>query len=1155
MNSLITPSKGGAKAFKEYGINVSDFKDKSGGLKPIAEIFEDMGKKIPKGKQASFFHNVFGTTGQNAAQILSQNAGELEKVNKQVSGAYKNDYVGKLANKNMKSTQNSIKQFKAAADAVMIDLGTAMMPALSDMAKSMAKAFNSPDVQKGLKVIANGIKTLSEKIVDLIKWIGGHTQEIKTFGAALIAVFTAKKLIDGVSWLRLSLGGIKNLFGGITSAAGKNAISSEMEGVAGAAKSANGSTGTMLGSIGKMPAALKLVGSGLAALPAIMDLGGQISKTINTPSTKNKIKLASTGLGTAIGGVAGFAIGGPIGAGIGATIGDQLGSSKTAQGIVKKMRDSFNKAMNGVKIKVPRMDIKDAKKSMTDYSNALKKQQLADVKTLHDAGIMSDKEYSKRVAAIKYAATKNATALKKGGTDENAIARYYAKQRQDIDTEFNKKSKKIRDKYQTETDQAERTFGKNSVQYRKAKHKQEQVEDKNDSQKKKAIADLNYKYATTDMTKEAKAHMTLTGKINTESSKQAKIASKLSDNKKKFSASTVGSLVKDANEEYLKTTSLADKRYNKIAKAADKQRAKVASAADNQYKAAKAAADKQYNSTVDAAKNQYKGHSKWAEQQRAAVKKKAEDQRTSVVNAAFDQRKKTIDHADQQRKNVVDKATKEHDDTINKANDQKQKVEGAAKKRSKTVSEHAAKQANNSMSAASKQGKGEQSIWDKIIGVVNSIFKPFGLKKLKVQHNDFSYTPATTHGGYATGGTIKHNEHALVGEAGPELRYEPYSGVVDILGKHGPEFVKVKVGEKILNAVDTAKVLTGKYHSTLPGYAKGNISLNDFLAKTKDTASNVWDSIKDIPEKALKILKSPVKYLSDIVSKNIFGVSDVKDAQPVITDVAKASFKKGIKGIGEKLKDLAKEYDDNANAGNASNPSGSGVQRWKATIEKAAKKMKVNLTSAGMNAILKRIAQESNGNPTIQNNWDSNAQKGVPSKGLLQYIQPTLSSWVPKGTKANLSSGYAQLVAMFNDSNWLRDISVSGGWGPTGHKRFENGGLINNHGMYEIGEGNKPEMVIPLDSMKSSRAEKLIGQVVSKIAHDNPQSHSETSLESASQNDFSELNKKFDTLLGMFGQLLGVNGAQLQAIKNSNDPTARWKNDALAQSALNYQSH
>lgn len=53
--------------------------------------------------------------------------------------------------------------------------------------------------------------------------------------------------------------------------------------------------------------------------------------------------------------------------------------------------------------------------------------------------------------------------------------------------------------------------------------------------------------------------------------------------------------------------------------------------------------------------------------------------------------------------------------------------------------------------------------------------------------------------------------------------------------------------------------------------------------------------------------------------------------------------------------------------------------------------------------LLSEIARrESNFNTgDIANNWDSNAKKGTPSKGMFQFIQPTFQSMMPKAKEAN----------------------------------------------------------------------------------------------------------------------------------------------------------
>ena len=88
--------------------------------------------------------------------------------------------------------------------------------------------------------------------------------------------------------------------------------------------------------------------------------------------------------------------------------------------------------------------------------------------------------------------------------------------------------------------------------------------------------------------------------------------------------------------------------------------------------------------------------------------------------------------------------------------------------------------------------------------------------------------------------------------------------------------------------------------------------------------------------------------------------------------------------------------------------------------------MGVTLTDSVIQAILRRSTQESNGSESVTNNWDSNAQAVHPSTGLLQYIQPTFDTWCVK-PYTNIHKGFDQLIALFNDSNWLADISVTGG--------------------------------------------------------------------------------------------------------------------------------
>ncbi|WEH19043.1 transglycosylase SLT domain-containing protein [Streptomyces sp. VNUA24] len=75
------------------------------------------------------------------------------------------------------------------------------------------------------------------------------------------------------------------------------------------------------------------------------------------------------------------------------------------------------------------------------------------------------------------------------------------------------------------------------------------------------------------------------------------------------------------------------------------------------------------------------------------------------------------------------------------------------------------------------------------------------------------------------------------------------------------------------------------------------------------------------------------------------------------------------------------------------------------------KKHKIPGTYHGLH---KNIMRESSGNPNAINNWDINAQNGVPSIGLLQVIKPTFDAYHVPGTKKSQYDPVANLTAAAN---------------------------------------------------------------------------------------------------------------------------------------------
>lgn len=160
------------------------------------------------------------------------------------------------------------------------------------------------------------------------------------------------------------------------------------------------------------------------------------------------------------------------------------------------------------------------------------------------------------------------------------------------------------------------------------------------------------------------------------------------------------------------------------------------------------------------------------------------------------------------------------------------------------------------------------------------------------------------------------------------------------------------------------------------------------------------------------------------------------------------------KGFWRTIQKIADKY------GDAGLPNISGNARsWISYIKRAAHQMHTNVTQSDINKIVSMIQGESGGNAKVRQQIDDiNSRAGHPAQGLLQFIPTTFAAFAAPG-HTKILNGYDQLLALFNDSNWKNDIHYGGGWGPTGHRRYANGGKILFPQFATVGEDG-PEYVI-----------------------------------------------------------------------------------------------
>lgn len=209
-------------------------------------------------------------------------------------------------------------------------------------------------------------------------------------------------------------------------------------------------------------------------------------------------------------------------------------------------------------------------------------------------------------------------------------------------------------------------------------------------------------------------------------------------------------------------------------------------------------------------------------------------------------------------------------------------------------------------------------------------------------------------------------------------------------------------------------------------------------------------------------------------------------------------------------------------------PAGDGVGRWRSDVTKALGKLGLSTSGSMISKVLKQIQTESGGNASAMGGNDGLADGNAT--GLMQVKPGTFRAYASAGHD-NIMNGYDNILAglAYAKNRYGSNLSSLG----QGHG-YANGGLITQHQIAEIGEGNKPEMIIPLDGMKSSRGFELLGKTAVAMASRDGQ------LTGGNTSDLSSLEGKFDQMLGFLSQL----------VSQGNNPTPAYVVATQAKSEL-----
>lgn len=153
-----------------------------------------------------------------------------------------------------------------------------------------------------------------------------------------------------------------------------------------------------------------------------------------------------------------------------------------------------------------------------------------------------------------------------------------------------------------------------------------------------------------------------------------------------------------------------------------------------------------------------------------------------------------------------------------------------------------------------------------------------------------------------------------------------------------------------------------------------------------------------------------------------------------------------------------KSYNPMTYGASAGNPSGHSVNRWRPYVVRALKANGFAATDSQVAAWMKVIKRESNGDPSVINTWDRNAQLGHPSKGLVQTIQPTFDAYKFKGHN-NPLNGYDDLLAGIHYMKAIYGSGPSAFARVSGPMGYDSGGRVMKKQLAWLAENN-PEYVV-----------------------------------------------------------------------------------------------
>lgn len=1193
INSIISPTKTGAGALEKLGLSTKSFTDNNGNLKSMTDIFGLLSEKtqnMKKGEKTDIFHDLFGTTGQQAGLILAENAKQLGELNAKVADSAKNDYVAKLADKNSKTGKVALDRLKQSADAITMTIASAALPAITEIGDRLAKAAGSKEFENSVKDTGKWVGHLTDNVADFFGYLDKHSNDLsgitkstgiilkdiasgawETFAGTLKVTGTmfglihdnGKKAEDPLKVMNEFVSGIakhetalKTVGGLLVTMWAANKVANfaiKVNDVADAfkglkdrmVKSGIEETATKVGEDAgtnmtkgvTSKLASTSVGNSLVSLGSSMmgklviglsavQIGTDVVGAIRAKNPDDKAQKAGGAIGNAIGLGIGAVLGGPEGALIGSQLMGQIGK-QVGPGI----------------------------KNMFQQGNG----------TSYDKGSKKEIELNLERAKGELSRMKP-----EGSSLEKFVSGFT---HEDLKAEYNKQ-KALVQKYQKELDDL---GDKNSKKVPKKTTTAKAIEDvatthvsKTDIKNVKDMVPVikDYEKAISDLKKFLKSNSPagelskIDKSIKGSSKDWSKLAKPINDIGKAFKtlasfSKTMGK--KDAFAEFNKDLPALEKTLKKS------QVTKYLDSMDKDLK--KNTLGKNFDKLTKSIQKDTKDWTKLAKPIQ------------QIQKALNDLNKFTKTYSKSDPFAALDKDVQNLTKTLNKQNIGKllsSQITEANKATSKVTFDKDFKNATDSIVDDLKDfktsfNKNWKDVWkDTASDEKDSLAKVVSIYDSKM--NSISKKESSFTSDYLKKWKSWLNSVTSEFKTGfnslPDIASKDMSKVISEVNKGigGVNSVISSFGGKSLNmakyAVGTAGTPGGLAVVGEQGYELAfdhqrgiypvGLGGEEVRYLSPETAilphhlsEQFMGMVANLPHHATG--KGDTTKTSEDMTDYLFEHLDdlKKDPVPFLKKpyFEKASFDGNdfINRFGTALSNgflkaiagpIKKELEDmDFSGGGGARPASA----YGPMIKAAAAYMHQSITDFNVDMIERIIGNESGGNPNAINLWDSNAKAGHPSMGILQYIMPTFLNYAMPG-HTNIHNPLDQLIALFNDATWRSDMGMGyngkfGEWrgqasGPSGPRLMARGGVVDVATSTIIGEAG-PEMVVPLNN--KMRAMQVIEQARNTIGGDTNTTNNSMNADTTGV----ESNQKQQLMMTQLQvQLLGK---MVQLLGNNND--------------------